>query len=170
MGTGVIVLIVVLVLLVPMLGIFAVLSVYGVRKYIANAKTAEARSTVAQIAKSAVRAYENESADGTRRLCASASQPVPADRKLVSARKYQSSSEDWQRDATANAGFACLRFSMPTAQYFQYVYEASATGFVVRAHGDLNGDGEFSTFEIKGEVQGDQVVVSPTILEKNPDE
>lgn len=168
MSTVLIVVIVVVVLIVPVLGVLATLAIYGTRKYVANAKTAEARNTLGMIAKDAVLAYEGEGADGKRRVCPSASAPVPADRTMVSGKKYMSSAAEWQTDKAANAGFACLRFEMATPQYFQYEYEATATSFVARARGDLNGDGVFSTFEIQGQVVGDRLVVSPAILETNP--
>jgi type IV pilus assembly protein PilA len=154
-------------LIVPMVGIMAVLGIYGTRKYIANAKQAEARNTLAQIAKDAVVAYEDSDA---KRICPSASVRIPADRGAISGKKYLASSSEWQTDRAANAGFACLRFSMATPQYYQYEYEATPTSFVARAHGDLNGDGVFSTFEIKGQLVGDRLLVAPSILETDPDE
>jgi type IV pilus assembly protein PilA len=174
MGVGAIIAIVAALLIIPVIGIFAVLSIYGTRKYIANAKTAEAKNSLGQIAKDAVTAYEGEalSPDGNvkRRLCPSASAPVPADRNAVSGKKYQSSAAEWQKDLDKNAGFACLKFEMSSPQYFQYEYEASDTGFVVRAHGDLNGNGVFSTFEIKGQLVDGRIVLAPTIEETDPEE
>ncbi len=165
MGTGTIILIVVLVLIVPMIGIFAVLGIYGTRKYIANAKTAEARNSLSIMAKDAVVAYE-----ANKKICPSASTPVPADRNQVRGKKYQSTASEWQVDRAADAGFSCLKFEMSSPQYFQYEYQATATGFVARAHGDLNGDGVFSTFEIEGKLVGDELRVSPSIREENPEE
>lgn len=52
---------------------------------------------------------------------------------------------------------------MRTPQYFQYDYEATPTSFVARAHGDLDGDGVFSTFEVTGHLVGDRLVVSPRL-------
>jgi type IV pilus assembly protein PilA len=172
MGVGLIIAIVAAVLIVPTVGIVAVMGIYGTRKYIANAKTAEAKNVLGQLSKDAMIAYEGESPDepGKRRVCPSASAPVPADRNAVSGKKYQSSASDWQTDLSANKGFACLKFEMNSPQYYQYEYEATATGFVARAHGDLNGDGVFSTFEIKGQVIGDRLVISPVIEETNPEE
>ena len=47
-----------LMIVVAIVGVLAVLAVYGVRKYIANAKTAEAKNSLGQIGKDA--------ADGVR--------------------------------------------------------------------------------------------------------
>ncbi len=174
MSVALIIVIVIAVLVVPIVGILATLSIYGTRKYIANAKTAEAKNTLGHLAKQAVQAYEEDSLspDPTkkRHLCVSASAPVPADRLAVSGKKYMSTNADWQTDAAANAGFACLKFEMSSPQYFQYEYTATASTFTVRAHGDLNGDGKFSTFELKGQIVDDHVVIAPAIREIDPEE
>ncbi len=175
MGTGLIIAIVLAVLIVPMVGVLAVLGIYGTRKYIATAKTAEAKKSLGQIAKDAVTAYKSggpSAASGTvkRRICPSASTRVPADRTMVSGKKYQSGPSEWQVDRASEGGFACLAFEMSSPQYYQYEYEATPTGFAARAFGDLNGDGVFSTFEIKGQLVGDRLVVSPSILEIDPQE
>jgi hypothetical protein len=48
-----------------------------------------------------------------------------------------------------------LGFSVNHAHYFSFAFDssldASRSGFVARAHGDLDGDGERSTFEVRGE-------------------
>jgi type IV pilus assembly protein PilA len=45
-----------LMIVVAIVGILSVLAIYGVRKYVANAKTAEARNSLGQIAKDAATA------------------------------------------------------------------------------------------------------------------
>src|ERR1700734_3697464 len=54
-----------LMIVVAIVGILAVLAIYGVRKYLANAKTAEARNSLGQLAKDQAAAYEKESQAGT---------------------------------------------------------------------------------------------------------
>jgi type IV pilus assembly protein PilA len=160
--------------LVAIVGIFAVLGIYGTRKYIANAKTAEARNYLGMMAKDAVNAYESEelSAESDtpsgvyRRLCPSARSPVPSSLAMVRGVKYQSASSDWKSDP----GFSCLHFEVSSPQYYQYNYSSTSDAFTGTAKGDLNGDGMESTFEIKGMVQSGRVVVSPSILETNPEE
>jgi type IV pilus assembly protein PilA len=49
-----------LMIVVAIIGVLAVLAIYGVRKYIANAKTAEARNALGQIGKDAATKYEKE--------------------------------------------------------------------------------------------------------------
>jgi type IV pilus assembly protein PilA len=158
--------------------ILAVLAIYGMRKYLANAKMAEARNSLGQIAKDAAVAYEKEdpATPGKRRLCPSASRPVPASIAAISAKKYQSSPSDWEVDKATNAGFYCLEFSLDSPQYYQYGYEAHGTstpgsGFTATAHGDLNGDGITSEFSVMGQIDSTgNLVIAPNLLEKNPEE
>src|SRR5580704_15307046 len=49
-----------LMIVVAIIGVLAVLAIYGVRKYIANSKTAEARNSLGQIGKDAATKYEKE--------------------------------------------------------------------------------------------------------------
>src|SRR5437016_492628 len=83
-----------LMIVVAIVGILAVLAIYGVRKYLANAKTAEARNSLGQISKDAIAAYEKESMSGAvlpqgsstgivRHLCASATATVPASKTSI---------------------------------------------------------------------------------------
>src|SRR5215472_7259873 len=146
-----------LMIVVAIIGILSMLAAYGVRKYIANTKTAEARNSLGRIAGAAVIAYEHEnmaspvmqmgsSTPLTRSLCKSASVPVPASPGAIKGAKYQSSPADWNQDAVGNSGFSCLHFTIDEAQYFMYTYAAAGSsapgdGFTATANGDLNGDG-----------------------------
>jgi type IV pilus assembly protein PilA len=159
--------IIVILLIIPVglvvLLFVAIMGVYGVRKYIANAKTAEARATLAAIGGAAARSYaENGS------LCRSASSPIPLSPSSVSGMKYMSSASEWTADAATKSGFACLGFSMNDAQYFQYSYDATATGFSAVARGDLNADGKMSKYELVGKVVGGKLVLAPNIVETDP--
>jgi type IV pilus assembly protein PilA len=164
-----------------LVGPMAVLAIYGVRKYIANAKTAEARYSLGEMARDASVEYESDSLDdqilkpgaplaATHHLCASASRSVPASATAIQGRKYQSSASDWQVDAPQHAGFACLKFSLDAPQYFMYSYAATGTSFTGTANGDLNGDGVLSTFQIQGQIAGGTLNVAPSIQETNPQE
>jgi type IV pilus assembly protein PilA len=152
-------------ILVPVL---AVLGVYGVRKYIANAKTAEARNSVAQIAKDAAATYDAQAG-----FCASA-HPVPRAVASIQGKKYMSAPADWGTpgDKAIRAGFACLDFSLDQPQYYQYVYTATAThdAYTALAHGDLDGNGRLSTFALGGAAIGGAVTIDPVIAETHPEE
>lgn len=150
------------------LGIPATLAIYGVRKYLVNAKTAEARNVLGQLARDAVRAHER---DG--RVCPTASQRVPSNTSSIQGKKYSSTAGEWSVDESRGAGFACLGFSMNMPQYFQYSYRGGDDangGFIAEAHGDLNGDGQLSTFRVTGSLRDGVLVVAPTLEEIDPQE
>jgi type IV pilus assembly protein PilA len=171
-----------LMIVVAIVGVLAVLAVYGVRKYIANAKTAEAKNSLGQIGKDAVTAYEGEKMSSSvlttgtatgvlRDVCLSAVAKIPT--VPPSAAKYQSSKADWSpaADVSANAGFPCLRYEMTAPQYYSYGYSA-ATGatFNATAEGNLNGDAQTSLFSQGGAVKEGRLLVAPSILEVSPEE
>jgi type IV pilus assembly protein PilA len=175
-----------LMIVVAIIGVLAALAIYGVRKYLANAKTAEARTAIGRIAKDASSAWDREamagavlapgsSAVNSKQLCPGAD-PVPDDPANIANRKYQSTAAEWK-----GVGWNCLRFSMEGPQYFQYDYDATATvpgdvgdDFTAIAHGDLNGNGVVSTFSLTAEVvsQSDELtlMVAPSIAESAPEE
>jgi type IV pilus assembly protein PilA len=178
-------------IVVAIVGILAVLAIYGVRKYIANAKTAEARNSLGQIGKDSATAFEKESMAATvlgegvstavgRALCITAAPTVPGTIAGVQGKKYQSSQApgaDWQAQNATNGGFACLKFGMQAPQYYMYSYISDSTAttqgtkFTAMANGDLNGDGIASSFQLFGTVDGNsQLVSSPNIQETNPEE
>jgi type IV pilus assembly protein PilA len=176
-----------LMIVVAIVGILAVLAIYGVRRYITNAKTAEARNSLGQIGKDAVSAFEGERMasavllPGTttaivREMCASAAAPVPATGQ-IQGKKWQSAKADWSPagDVTGNKGFPCLKFEMTAPQYFSYNYVvtgALATGtFAATAQGDLNGDTVLSTFTQKGGVDAaNRLLLAPSLDEISPEE
>jgi type IV pilus assembly protein PilA len=170
-----------LMIVVAIVGILSVLAIYGVRKYIANAKTAEARNSIGQISKDAAAAVEREKGSGAvgtpgqtsaimRSLCNSAT-AVPA--AVPQASKYQSQASDWGGDSST--GWACLKFTMDEPQYYQYNYQTTNTSsqngtFQAIAMGDLDGNGTDSTFTINGSSLSGVIAISPTIQEVNPEE
>jgi len=180
-----------LMIVVAIIGILAVLAIYGVRKYVANSKTAEARNSLGQIGKDSTTAFERESMAGTvlgigastavtRAECVKASATVPAAGTSIGGKKYQSdptTSKDWQLDEATNAGFACLKFSMQAPQYFEYGYNSDAvlgtnpgTTFTATANGDLNGDAVYSTFTLVGSVINQTLFIAPNLVEVDPEE
>lgn len=184
MSTCLIVGIVLAVISVPVLGIMAALGIYGVRRYLSAAKTAEAKATVTAISRAAVAAYERETPDPDKlgaayhhALCTSAS-PVPA--RVPAAVKYvPSSASGADFDAgSATAGWKCLKFAMTMPMYYQYHYVKGAgwivpstapgkDGFEAAARGDLDGNGTFSTFSRTGRVQNGVVVLATELHVEN---
>jgi type IV pilus assembly protein PilA len=188
-----------LMIVVAIIGILAALAIYGVKHYITNAKTAEARNSIGQMGKDAVTAYSREGmattamALGTstavsNRLCSSAGHSVPTALTAVAGKKYQSSPAEWTEAAgVADAGYAgwnCVKFSMNDPQYYMYNYTQAAVGaaagadgtaFTCTAQGDLDGDTVASTFTIAGVVHAAAgtkavAVLAPNIAEDAPDE
>jgi type IV pilus assembly protein PilA len=177
-----------LMIVVVIVGVLAVLATYGVRKYVANAKTVEARNSLGLIAQSAAAAYEREGMSGTvtsmrtssalsRQMCRSASASVPASKTAIQGRKYQSKPADWNVDAAGNSGFACLRFVMDQPQYYMYSYSVSGSGsnpndsFTAAAQGDLDGNGVLSLFQITGSINSKYVLnIAPNLVEVRPEE
>jgi type IV pilus assembly protein PilA len=176
-----------LMIVVAIVGILAALAIYGVTRYMKNAKTAEARNSIGQIAKDAAAAYSREKmAPGVmaakdvtavaNTICKSASKAVPEDITKVKAQKYQSGPDEWApKDEAMDVGWTCLKFSMDQPQYYQYNYTATATdplsdSFDAVAKGDLDGDEEVSTFTLAGAVQNGTVAISPAIKEENAEE
>jgi type IV pilus assembly protein PilA len=172
-----------LMIVVAIVGILAVLAIYGVRKYLANAKTAEARNSLGQLAKDAASAAEREkgttailAASGMsslmRAFCGAATS-VPT--SVPAGQKYQSTPGDWN-SGSAQAGWQCLKFSMEEPQYYQYGYtvpggtSAMSGGFLATANGDLNGDGVLSTFSVTGSAESGAIAISPNVQETNPEE
>lgn len=179
-----------LMIVVAIIGVLAALAVYGVRRYVLTAKTAEAKEGIGRIAKDASAVFSGDQMDGavlplnstaniSSNLCQAASAPVPPSQVAIQGRKYQSSPGDWLADAaTPRKGFNCLGFSMEDPQYFMYGYEqngsTSAVGgtFTATARGDLDGDGTTSLFAFRGAIQGAAggllVTVAPYFDETNP--
>jgi type IV pilus assembly protein PilA len=174
-------------IVVAIVGILAVLAIYGVRKYLANAKTAEATNSLGQMAKNAEAAFEMEgmsssilapggTAGLSHQLCASATATVPSSAASIKGQKYQSTVAEWNVGGPTNTGFACLKFTMDSPQYYMYNYLASGTGasgdsFSAIANGDLNGDGVLSTFQITGAVNTNMVLnIAPNLYSSNPEE
>jgi type IV pilus assembly protein PilA len=174
MSTCLIIAIVLAVIAVPVMGIFAATAIYGVRRYLATAKIAEAKNTVGAIARAAAAAYDRETIVAGKpqhRLCASAS-PVPP--KVPAAAKYQPGTDFEAGSATA--GWPCLKFSMTSPMYYQYSYVtgagtgksgATASGFEVSARGDLDGNGVSSLFARGADVRNGEVVLSTQIYIEN---
>jgi type IV pilus assembly protein PilA len=174
-----------LMIVVAIVGILAALAIYGVRKYMANAKTAEARNGIGQMGKDGVTAYFKEgmaptvlglgSSTGTsNQICPSVSGKVPTGKTAIAGKKFQSSPNNW------SGGWDCLHFSMNDPQYYMYGYTASGASavgdsFTCTAEGDLDGDGTTSLFSVTGKIQGDATsgitcTLAPNISEASPDE
>jgi type IV pilus assembly protein PilA len=145
------------------------LAIYGVRRYIANAKTSEAKNSVSAIARGAQAAFErkremaqseSDASSGIDALCDSA-EPVPT--AVPAGTKYVSVGSDWSSD-DSDRGWQCLRFVMASPQYYQYQYNRGGgyvgndlkgkEGYEAAAIGDLDADGTTSLYATGAELRG----------------
>jgi type IV pilus assembly protein PilA len=178
-----------LMIVVAIIGILAALAIFGVRRYLASAKSSEARNTVGAITRASVAAFERETmqsqllTDGglstslVNVFCTSAS-PVPASAASIKGFKYQPSTVDgvdFNAGSTV-ASWKCLKFSMTQPTYYQYGYVtgagsgksgATAAGFEATAQGDLDGNAVLSLFARGADVRSGQVVLSTQIYVQN---
>ena len=171
-----------LMIVVAIIGVLAALAIYGVRRYLASAKTSEAKNSIGAITRGADAAYEREtsasqiittfgnSTAASHSLCATAA-IVPA--VIPPGNKYQPNTAEGQDFETGDSltGWKCLRFSMSQPIYYQYHYYAggarvpeqlsapdpTAAGFESGALGDLDNDGTHSVFIRGGTVVAGQL-------------
>jgi type IV pilus assembly protein PilA len=161
-----------LMIVVAIIGVLAALAIYGVRKYLASAKTSEAKNTVGAITRGAAASYERESAASqivaegsnssaaTNSLCNS-SNSVPSS-AIPAGTKYQPKTNEGNDFETGDtlSGWKCLKFTLTQPIYYQYLYTKGggktkvAVGagetFEAAAFGDLDADTVISTFARTG--------------------
>lgn len=164
-----------LMIVVAIIGVLAALAIFGVTKYLAAAKSAEARNGIGAISRGAVSAWEREvagsavtflatgaSAGMTHQMCPSVAARVPAINDVRGA-KFQPSPA-----AFATPEWSCLKFTMDRPTYYSYYYASAAAGgaadaaapnvaiananFIATAVGDLDGDNTNSEFALGGQV------------------
>jgi len=176
-----------LMIVVAIIGVLAALAIFGVRRYLATSKTAEAKNTIGDITRSASAAYERETysnellGDGSsstiavHELCGSASL-VPG--TLSRAKKYQPSTADGSdfNSGSTTVGWKCLKFQMTQPIYYAYNYQQGAgsglsggdgTGFEASAQGDIDNNAVTSFFARGANIRNGQVVMSTEIFIQN---
>jgi type IV pilus assembly protein PilA len=163
-----------LMIVVAIIGILATLAIYGVKTYLTNAKTGEAKGNHGRLGKDAVAAYEKENmasallaagaaVAAVNQLCPTAAAPVPA--AVPAGQKTQPVPTDWQA-----AGWACLKFAVNSPVYYQYNYTAPVVNganaaFTATATGDLDGDTTTSVWSLSGNILQGAMRLAPTITE-----
>jgi type IV pilus assembly protein PilA len=160
-----------LMIVVAIIGVLAALAIYGVRRYLASAKTSEAKNTVGAISRGAAAAFERETtaselvAEGTssvgasHALCDSTGAnapghgPVPAALASVAGTKYQpvtAEGSDFET-GTSLGGWKCLKFTLTQPIYYQYHYNKGG-GFVSAG---LTGAPAYGAESFEAAAQGD---------------
>jgi hypothetical protein len=134
----VIVLAVVFAVVVPVIGVLSAFAIYGVKKYVTNAKMNEGQANVSLLAGGIVRcATELDPATKKPRGLPETSLGVPATLAEVKGTKYQSAPAEW-----GGGAFSCAGFRLLGPQYFQYRWvRRSPTNGSAFAVADLDGDG-----------------------------
>jgi hypothetical protein len=119
--------------LVILFPVATALAIYGVRKYLIQAKTAEARAASTQIAATISQCASQTPA---RRALPPTAHAIPPSLESVRGMKYQSSPAEWNDEA-----YSCGHFVLVEPQYFQYQWvRTSVTRGLVRSVADLDGD------------------------------
>ena len=182
-----------LMIVVVIIGILASLAIYGVQKYVANSKSAEAKTMLGRISKDMLTFFEGENqnyqvlgfggtAGITQSLCEGSAltpSPVPSRGKAMPA-----------SNSFKGAGWTCTGTSWSTPTYYSYtivspnqtgsltgrnlVSAASGHAFTAMANCDLDGDLALSTFNFGGTVAADggglALILATTIEEVDPEE
>jgi hypothetical protein len=134
--------------------------------YLLASHAAEAKSAVGVIARALVSYTEQEEATGKVRHKFPPSAPrVP--RATPKGAAVTTESKDWQ-----HASWKAIHFEMPMPQRYSYEFVTSKDGkkCTVKAHGDLNGDGKESLFEVDLEIDKSGVAKIAPLREKDPRE
>lgn len=166
-----------LMITVAIIGVLAALAIYGVRAYLATAKSAEAKQHIGAITRAAIAAYQkelgpsemltggNDASPASHQLCGTA-QLVPA--TVPAGTKYQPSSQQGEDFQTGDhlTGWSCLGFALSQPTYFQLSYakddspiapdspaKCDTDCFEAGARGDLDGDGVYGLFAMTGHIE-----------------
>ena len=132
-----------LMIVVAIIGMLAALAIYGVGRYLAAAKTSEAKHAVGGISRAAAAKFDEELAASelmneggssvkiTNQLCQTAL-PVPAALGQIAGKKYQPNTDptaaiDFQ-SGDVQTGWRCLTFSISQPIYYRYTYTANQAG------------------------------------------
>ncbi|MBC8067758.1 MAG: hypothetical protein IAG13_05435 [Deltaproteobacteria bacterium] len=135
-------------------------------EYMRKSKGAEAKVMLAGIARSVVSASQNEhfGPDGTVTAMALVAAPMtPAAGSCCKQPqgKCTPNPADWQQP-----GWQAISFAMTEPHYYSYELVVDAAGFMARAVGDLDCDGELATFELRGTAKPDgsyEIAAKPTL-------
>jgi type IV pilus assembly protein PilA len=142
-------------IVVAIIGILAAVAIPAFLRYIKRSKTTEAMQNIGLLFRGAVSYFEAEhlsrAGDPLPRQFPSNVGPTPALSMLVDGQKMAANSSAWNAEQ-----WQALSFALGDPHYFAYQFVTASTGnaaeFSARAHGDLDGDGTYSTFERQGSV------------------
>ena len=149
-----------LMIVVAIIGVLAALAIYGVSRYLKHSKTAEATRSLGSMEQGSKAKFQldTDSLGGgsgpfIHTFCSTATitpATVPVGAKIA-VTTTAGSTTDYNQD-----GWKCLKFAMTEPQFYAYQYTSNApTGgtsalYTAIAHGDLDGNGQQSTFQLNG--------------------
>ncbi len=141
--------------LVSMLGVLLAVGVPAFLRYSEHAKTVEAPRTLQRI-HAAELAYYHSSAEAGPQGTFLAARPLPG---VPTARRFPADATVW----SGAADWAALGFVLDHAHFYRYEVLAPAPheGFSAVAQGDLNGNGNVSTFTRTTRVRTGELVSEP---------
>jgi type IV pilus assembly protein PilA len=138
------------------IGVLAAIAVYGVARYLKQAKTAEATRALGSIENGERQQFQREtpwppgstSSDRFEHTFCPAAALTPATVPL--GHKVMVPATSWN-----TAGWTCAKFVMTDPQYYAYQLTGdgavgTAAVYTASAHGDLDGNGVTSIFELVG--------------------
>lgn len=156
-----------LMVVVTIIGLLASIAIPSFVKHIYKAKTVEAYESLDKIAKAARLYYHRVITSNTTGADSTGQFPTqiiptpasPAVCCAMGSNKCMTPIEDWN---TNNWRF--LYFAVHEAHYYSYSFAAAGTHlasiYTAQAQGDLDCDGVFSTFEMRGSVDSEGSVVT----------
>jgi type IV pilus assembly protein PilA len=127
-----------LMIVVAIIGVLAALAIYGVTRYLASAKTSEAKNTLGSINRDAQQAFSKEqnaseivldNTQGTQfsqDLCGTSNYSITTG--IPSGKKAQPTAATFKLTGPGNSvkdGWLCLNFEMSDPTYYRYGYTAN---------------------------------------------
>jgi type IV pilus assembly protein PilA len=144
-----------LMIVVAIIGILAAVAIPAFMKYIKKSKTTEARQFVKKIYEGAREYYMDRGGQRGSVQPLAAQFPSPSQGPTPTLGTCCASGDKCAPSAAlwTHAVWVALKFSVDDPSYFMYTYNhPNATQYTARANGDLDCDGEYSTFEMFGEI------------------
>lgn len=136
--------------IVAVVGMLAAIAIPAFMKYIKRSKAMEAKMMLRKMA------------DGARMLALEGVRMPPPGGPTPPLGSCCETGDKCLPDASLweSEPWVALQFSMDEPHYYSYQFVPGPNGFVVRAMGDLNCDGETSLFELEGQFDNGDVVLS----------
>ena len=153
-----------LMIVVVIIGVLAALAIYGVQKYVANSKSAEARMMLGRMSKDILTVFDGENqtykildfgetADISRALCPAAGVSLPS---VPAGEKMMPDPADFRDESTGTGGWTCMRTTITTPTYYQYYTTSDQATTLSAGLTSAAADDAFTAFGV-GDLDGDSV-------------